>query len=303
MTLLRDSRPLGSIIPATLLTALIVVGVILLAGCSASRPAPIYGWNWTGPAPEGYYLVQRGDSLSVVAEKHALSTRTLAKWNRIKSPYTIYADTLLRIVPPDGKSAKAVRPAASRAVVSSTATRSSRPSVANNSVNARPARTPKPTKVTRKPTKVASKPTKTAPKPRIVPETPGSRRTPSGVMWQWPLQGALAQTFRSGDRTRQGIRIAGRAGEQVGAAAPGVIVYAGSGLKGYGNLIIVKHNNKYLSAYGFNRRLLASEGDSVGAGQPIAEVGQGAEGNHLLHFEVRRHGTAVDPILYLPARN
>ncbi|WP_338114161.1 murein hydrolase activator EnvC family protein [Thiorhodococcus mannitoliphagus] len=122
------------------------------------------------------------------------------------------------------------------------------------------------------------------------------------MAWQWPLDGELVQRFRAGDPTRQGIRMKGRPGEQVRAAADGVVVYSGSGLKGYGNLIIVKHNDKYLSAYGFNRRLLAAEGDSIRGGQAIAEIGQGADGDYLLHFEVRRGGAAVDPILYLPAR-
>jgi lipoprotein NlpD len=88
----------------------------------------------------------------------------------------------------------------------------------------------------------------------------------------------------------------------VGAAASGQVVYAGSGLKGYGNLIIVKHNEKYLSAYGFNRRLLVAEGDEVKRGQALAECGRGADGVYLLHFEIRQDGVAVDPIAYLPPR-
>jgi lipoprotein NlpD len=110
----------------------------------------------------------------------------------------------------------------------------------------------------------------------------------------------VKQTFRKGDRTRQGIRIAGRLGQPVLAAEAGDVVYSGSGLKGYGNLIIVKHNDKYLSAYGFNRRLLVKEGERVNRGQRVAEVGQASSGAYLLHFEIRREGTAVDPLDYLP---
>ncbi|NCC27375.1 MAG: peptidase M23, partial [Gammaproteobacteria bacterium] len=125
----------------------------------------------------------------------------------------------------------------------------------------------------------------------------------SGVAWAWPLEGSLMQRFSVGDRTRQGIRIRGRAGEQVKAAGDGQVVYSGGGLKGYGNLIIIKHNDKYLSAYGFNRRLLVAEGDRVKRGQAVAEVGQAVDGGgYLLHFEIRRDGTAVDPLLYLPPR-
>ncbi len=134
-------------------------------------------------------------------------------------------------------------------------------------------------------------------------DVPGSRREPSGIAWEWPLNGQLLQRFKASDRTRQGIRIEGRAGEQVRASADGWVVYSGGGLKGYGNLIIIKHNEKYLSAYGFNRWLFVKEGDRVKRGQAVAEVGQGPEGTHLLHFEVRRNGTAVDPIAYLPPRN
>jgi lipoprotein NlpD len=98
------------------------------------------------------------------------------------------------------------------------------------------------------------------------------------------------------------LRIACRPGDQVRAAAAGQVVYGGSGLKAYGNLIIVKHNENYLSAYGFNRRLLVAEGNSVERGQALAECGQGPEGIYLLHFEIRRDGAAVDPIAYLTPR-
>jgi lipoprotein NlpD len=112
----------------------------------------------------------------------------------------------------------------------------------------------------------------------------------------------LAQRYHPSDRTRQGIRIAAAAGSPVSAAADGEVVYSGSsGLAGYGNLIIVKHNPRYLSAYGFNRRVLVSEGARVKRGQQLAEVGQSAAGQPMLHFEIRRDGATVDPLLFLPA--
>jgi len=110
----------------------------------------------------------------------------------------------------------------------------------------------------------------------------------------------VVQRFRSGNRTLQGIRIAGRSGQKVVAAESGTVVYSNSGLKGYGNLIIIKHAKGYLSAYGFNRRLLVREGARVKRGQGIAEVGQASDGAYRLHFEVRRNGTPVDPLRYLP---
>jgi len=254
-----------------------LVAVLVVEGCASNRPAPVYGWNWEGPAPDGFYLVRRGDSLSVVAERLGISSRRLAKWNRLKPPYTIYADTLLRTAPPGKTPAR--RPAST---VASRATPTPTPSTSRRSVSSQG--------VSRA-------------KKRVGREGAGSRRAPSGVDWFWPLNGPLVQTFREGDRTHSGIRIGGSPGDVVRASADGQVAYSGGGLKGYGNLIIIKHNDKYLSAYGFNRRLLVVEGDRVKRGQAVAEVGQGAEGQYLLHFEVRRNGTAVDPVLYLPQRD
>ncbi len=132
--------------------------------------------------------------------------------------------------------------------------------------------------------------------------TPGSRAAASAVVWAWPLSGAVIQGFRAGDPARAGLRIGCQAGAEVRAAAGGKVVYSGSGLKGYGNLIIVQHNQNYLSAYGFNRRLFLTEGSSVERGQPVAECGAGPGGVPMLHFEVRRNGASVDPLLYLPPR-
>jgi lipoprotein NlpD len=131
---------------------------------------------------------------------------------------------------------------------------------------------------------------------------PGSLASASAVVWEWPLPGAVIQGFRAGDPARQGLRISCQPGEAVRAAGAGEVAYSGSGLIGYGNLIIVKHNKDYLSAYGFNRRLLVKEGNSIKRGQVLAECGEGPGGIHLLHFEVRRDGATVNPLLYLPPR-
>jgi lipoprotein NlpD len=112
----------------------------------------------------------------------------------------------------------------------------------------------------------------------------------------------VAGTFSSGDPTRQGIDIAGKAGVPVRAAADGVVVYSGSGLVGYGELVIVKHNDQWLSAYGHNRARLVNEGALVKAGQQIAEMGRSGASRDMLHFEIRYNGKPVDPLRYLPAR-
>ena len=123
-----------------------------------------------------------------------------------------------------------------------------------------------------------------------------------GVSWRWPGEGKVTGTFVAGDQIRQGIDIAGKAGDPVRAAADGEVVYSGNGLLGYGELIIVKHNANFLSAYGHNRQRLVKEGDRVKAGQQIAELGSSATAREELHFEIRRNGKPVNPLDYLPVR-
>ena len=123
-----------------------------------------------------------------------------------------------------------------------------------------------------------------------------------GIAWRWPAKGALLDRFMAGDATRQGIDIGGNAGEPVLAAADGVVVYSGSGLVGYGELIIVKHSDEWLSAYGHNSKRLVAEGQRVRGGQAIAEMGRSGAPRDELHFEIRRNGRPVDPLQYLPSR-
>jgi len=124
----------------------------------------------------------------------------------------------------------------------------------------------------------------------------------SGIGWRWPAEGTLASRYVAGEPTRQGIDIAGSSGAPVRAAGDGVVVYSGSGLVGYGELIIVKHNDAWLSAYGHNRNRLVNEGQLVKAGQKIAEMGRSGAARDMLHFEVRYNGKPVDPLQYLPPR-
>ena len=131
---------------------------------------------------------------------------------------------------------------------------------------------------------------------------PGASSVVENVAWRWPAQGQLVSTFAAGNPTRQGIDIAGRAGDPVRAAADGSVVYSGNGLIGYGELIIVKHNSSFLSAYGHNRKRLVKEGDRVQAGQVIAEMGSSGANRDSLHFEVRRNGKPANPLDFLPRR-
>lgn len=120
------------------------------------------------------------------------------------------------------------------------------------------------------------------------------------LQWQWPTKGKVIQRFSRKDPTRKGIKIAGRFGQSIYAAESGKVVYSGSGLIGYGQLIIIKHDKDYLSAYGHNRKLLVKEGDEVAKGERIAEMGVAGGGGSVLHFEIRRKGTPVDPGAILP---
>jgi lipoprotein NlpD len=246
--------------------AITLVSAALLAGCGAGGLAPVDSRDGYGPAPPGYYRIRSGDTLSEIAERKRVRLRTLAVWNDLAPPYVIIAGDLLRVEPPDGRS----RPA-----------RSASRRTASRSAGARDSRVVKTSA-------------------RTSAAVAGASAASSGISWTWPVKGPIRQDFRDGDRTRQGVRICVAEGTPVVAAADGTVVYSGSGLKGYGNLIIVKHNARYLSAYGFNRELLAREGERVKRGQRVALAGRAANGEGLLHFEIRRNGVAVDPLRFLP---
>lgn len=248
------------------------------AGCGTrSGPAPVVAP--LAPAPDGFYRIRYGDTLSEIAQRRGIGLETLAGWNRLERPYPIEAGRLLRIEPPRGE-ASGVRVAP-------------RVAARSNAGAAAPGRDRSPAPPSERP---SEEPDRTEP----------SRTQPSGsiegsdIAWQWPLQGSVVQSFRAGDRTRQGIRIAARPGQWVAAAAAGQVVYSGGGLKGYGNLIIIKHDEEWLSAYGLNRKVLISKGSAVQRGQTIAAVGAAPNGIAQLHFEIRRNGAAVDPLEYLP---
>jgi lipoprotein NlpD len=121
------------------------------------------------------------------------------------------------------------------------------------------------------------------------------------IDWQWPVRGKLITTFNSNKTGRKGIDIAGTEGTDIRAAASGKVVYSGNGLISYGNLVIIKHNRSYLSAYAHNRKLLVEEGDTIKAGQKIAELGKTGADSSRLHFEIRKNGKPVNPLKFLPA--
>jgi lipoprotein NlpD len=279
------------------------------------------------PAP-GTYRVVRGDTLYAIAFRHGLDYRDIAAWNKIAPPYRIYAGQELRLdvaasnARPVAGAANTVPVAAPRAAATPNPA-PDKPGMFEDVTSAPPvvAPAPNPAPVVVAPANaesVTAKPPPGPPSPKPVaaePAKPAVAEVPppahvaddsvansNGVAWRWPGKGSLVGTFVAGDQTRQGIDIAGKAGDPVLAAADGEVVYSGNGLLGYGELIIVKHNANFLSAYGHNRKRLVQEGDKVKGGQQIAEMGSSASARDELHFEIRKNGKPVNPIDYLPAR-
>ena len=266
-----------------------------IGGCqSIGAPAPVENRETYPPAPKGFYRIHRGDTLTRIARWHGIPMEKLAEWNHLEPPYPIRAGALLRIQPPPGQPPSAPVSKEKKIVQQAPLVKKITPK--------KPAAKPKALKKP-KPAKkksVASKKPKKKPKVSKSKKQPPTPKTSARKLrWRWPLRGRIVQTFRRGDRTRQGVRIAASLGAKVRAAEAGTVIYSGSGLRGYGKLIILKHNAHYLSAYGFNRRLRVAQGARVQRGQVIAEVGRAPGGQFLLHFEIRRDGRAVNPLAYL----
>ena len=236
------------------------------------------------------HLVVRGDTLYGIAFRHGLDYRDLARWNAIAPPYTIFPGQRLRL---DAARATSV----SRTPASSAAVRTS-PAIAHPGA-APPTPTPTPATASTAP---ASTPA-AAPAPKPVAAAPAAKPQASGsVAWRWPTGGQVIGKFVAGEPTKQGVNIAGSSGQPVVAAAAGEVVYSGSGLIGYGELVIIRHSDTFLSAYGHNRKRLVAEGDRVAAGQQVAEMGRSGASRDMLHFEIRRNGKPVDPLPLLPPR-
>ena len=275
----------------------IVLGLLIavLGGCATRTAAPIdsrnnqQGTKTTSKsssaaaksAQPDYYVVQGGDTLYSIAWKLGVNYRELASSNAIRSPYTIYKGQRLRVKP--GANPSVAKPVALQP----------RPAVTASSATATaPAATAVAKPVSKPAPKVASKPTTAVPAKSTAQAYDGK--------WVWPTRGRVLSRFQSSGAGKQGIDIGGHADQPVKAAAHGKVVYAGSGLVGYGRLIIVKHNENLLSAYGHNNKLLVNEGEQVSAGQMIAKMGSSGTNRNELYFEIRKNGKPTDPLKYLP---
>lgn len=219
----------------------------------------------------GYYTVKPGDTLIRIGLDHGQAAKDIARWNSLENPNRIEVGQVLRVVPPAA--------VASSAVIARPVTQASVTPVATGPIGAASAD---------KPTPVAS----AASTPAVASE--------DDIGWIWPTNGTVLAGFD--EVKNKGLDIGGVEGDPVVAAADGKVVYVGAGLRGYGNLIILKHNNTYLTAYAHNKTLLIKEDQSVRKGQKIAEMGNSDADRVKLHFEVRRQGKPVDPAKYLPPR-
>ncbi len=312
MTCLEPVEPGRRHMPRPSWAWAVAAGLVVLAGCaSPSHRAPVEERNpapvrpdaanpaapasaaeatVVKPAPPGienagkpgYYTVKQGDTLLRVALENGQNWRDLARWNNLANPNVLEVGQVVRVVPPEpNANGVVVRPVLPSGAYESRAAvgQSSAPSAAASGV-------------------VAA----AAPPAGAGSDAAGTAAADSdeNLRWVWPSEGPLLAPF---DETKtKGLEIGGKAGDPVLAAADGRVVYAGAGLRGYGNLVIVKHNATFLSAYAHNQTLLVKEDEIVRRGQKIAEMGSSDADKVELHFEIRRQGKPIDPMRLLPPR-
>ncbi len=234
----------------------------------------------------GYYTVRPGDTLIRIALDHGQNWRDLVRWNSLENPNVIEVGQVLRVSTPGSE--VVARPVTSPA--SNPAPVASQPASA--------ASAPAPAASAAQPAASAPRPAASSPAPSSQPSVPAEDE----IAWSWPAPGNTTVVGNFDEVKNKGLDIAGKAGDPVLAAADGRVVYAGAGLRGYGNLIILKHNNTSLTAYAHNQTLLVKEDQVVRKGQKIAEMGSSDTDRVKLHFEIRRQGRPVDPARLLQAR-
>nr|WP_319555232.1 peptidoglycan DD-metalloendopeptidase family protein [uncultured Vibrio sp.] len=290
-----------------------------LFGCAAHSPAPVsslkkdYSNVERGSYRGSYYEVKKGDTLYFIAYVTDKDVNDLVRYNELSQPYTIYPGQRLKLWAPKyiaPKYGQKVEPVVAPIVtkipvpVTKISTVSKPDTSSKNSNQKVQPTTPKvaqkqpPKKVEQSKTKeyVGSKDNQN------VKKNPSTTTTENANVskWLWPTKGRVIKNFSAGEQGNKGIDIAGKRGQPIVSTAAGTVVYSGNALRGYGNLIIVKHNDNYLSAYAHNDKLLVSEGQSVNSGQKIATMGSSGSKSVKLHFEIRYQGKSVNPKRYLP---
>lgn len=281
----------------------LILLITVLSGCSSrSAPAPVstlelrenfYQQRNRGSLSANNYTVRRGDTLYAIAFRAGKDVRELARLNAISSPYVIYPGQQLKLT---GTAARQVAKPVNRQITTKPVTNVIQNKNKSNSSQTKSNSSVKPVKPVAPKNQTGYGQTKPAVKKKA------QNITLSGnvVQWQWPVKGKIISGFSHQQQGNKGIDVAGQEGNRINAAASGQVVYAGNALRGYGNLVIIKHNDDYLSAYAHNRKLLVTERQMVTAGQQIAEMGSTDATDPRLHFEIRFRGTSVDPLKYLP---
>ena len=310
---------------------LLVLVVLAFSGCATRRPAPVMERTpgearvarppgapvkppvrAAEPVRSDVYIVKPGDTLYSIALDHGLDYRELAAWNNLDNVSVIRVGQQLRLTPPPGTVTTAPlktpggkvesRPLDARGLPTTPAPQAQRLKTGPKAV-----RVPYSDQAWANMSKAETAPVVKAesaaePKTEVKTEPkPDVARGPDDLDWIWPTSGKVVSSF-SDTANLKGVGIAGKFGQPVYASAPGRVVYSGSGLRGYGKLIIIKHNATFLSVYAHNSELLVKEGQNVAKGQKIAEMGNSDSDQVKLHFEIRRYGKPVDPLKLLPAR-
>lgn len=263
-----------------------------------TKPAASAQRQYTPISRNEPYIVQTGDTLYGISFRAGLSYREVAAWNNISEPYTVKVGQ--RLVLQAGSN-----PVLAAAPSTHGKSDENRPMDTSPAVVKTPVvKAPMPEAVS----PVAADTPISKPAPPTIPVTgnvekpvPLVDRKPvensAAISWRWPSEGTVIARYVQGDTSQQGINIGGKSGQPIHASGDGTVVYSGAGLVGYGELIIIKHNNEWLSAYAHNRRRLVSEGTKVKAGDVIAEMGRTGTLRDMLHFEIRRNGKPVDPLV------
>jgi lipoprotein NlpD len=306
----------------TRILALLTISFGLLSACStATRRAPIIdrvspvaaSRPVAPPADDskedarGTYTVRKGDTLLRIALDHGQNYRDVVTWNNLANPNDIKVDQVLRVAPPERVASTQTAPVSMPEIRPSAPQAQQAPKKAAPRIEKRPnsdalADTKKDdnAKTERDEPKIEKPAVVVATAPSIGSGTIVRPDDEEKLSWMWPSDGKIVATFDEGKN--KGIDIAGKPGQQVMAAGAGKVMYAGSGIRGYGNLVIVKHSNSLLSAYAHNRSIVVKEGQNVNKGQVIAEMGDSDADSVKLHFEIRQQGKPVDPSRFLPTR-
>jgi len=276
----------------------------LLAACGHHQPAPIEEYSASGIkrqlSADGNYYVRTGDTLYAIAFNFNVDPRDVAEWNEIPSPFVIYPGQKIQLTAPASYQRNNGSSAVQISTIKSPGQTTTRAAGSNSRSSTQPS-TPTTAQKTAAP-KAGTPSTKSSAAKTVPPKKAVTTNSADPSSWKWPTSGRVLRGYVAANPARNGLDISGKEGQAITATASGQVVYSGNGLIGYGELIIIKHSEKMLSAYAHNKVRLVKEGDQVTSGQKIAEMGRNPSGDQLLHFEIRARGKPVNPLTYLPKR-